>query len=474
MSRPIIKLAAYLSALVAIGLIGVWIAKSKHGHAPAATACDSGTVSYWYDPMVPAQHFEKPGKSPFMDMQLVPKCAQGTPNTGDSAQSSAKPLYWYDPMHPNEHFDEPGKSPFMDMQLVPRLPSEESSTAEAGSVAVDPRVVQNLGVRLAPVERGRLARLVDSVGLVSVDEHRIQTVQVRASGWVEQLAVRAAGDSVRRGQLLAAVYSPELLAAQDELLIAVGSGDAGLLAAARSRLELLGMSNTQIAHVEKTRKAQRRVSYFAPFDGYVMDLGVRQGAATAVDTTLFQLAELSSVWINAEVPEAQANWLKVGDHAEATVPALPGEHFPARIEYIYPELTTATRTLRVRLIVENSRRLLRPGMFAGVHLVGAPREDVLMVPSEAVIKTGMRSVVIVADDSNHFHPALVRVGDEYAGNSEILTGLAAGQQVVASGQFLIDSEASLRGAFDNLTGANPGKDAAMGQALMPAPSAQGN
>ncbi|MBS0422583.1 MAG: efflux RND transporter periplasmic adaptor subunit [Proteobacteria bacterium] len=474
MSRPIIKLSVYLVALVAIGLVGLWIAKSKHGHASAAAACDSGSVSYWYDPMVPAQHFDKPGKSPFMDMQLVAKCAQTAPNSGESAQTGGKPLYWYDPMHPSEHFDKPGKSPFMDMQLVPRMPGEEDSSAIAGSVAVDPRVVQNLGVRLASVERGHLARLVDSVGLVSVDEHRIQTVQVRASGWVEELAVRATGDSVRRGQLLAAIYSPDLLAAQEELVIAVGSGDAGLRGAARNRLALFGMSDAQISHVEKTGKAERRVNYFAPFDGYVMDLGVRQGAAAAVDTTLFQLADLSSVWINAEVPETQANWLKVGDQAEATVPALPGQHFPARIDYLYPELTTATRTLKVRLLVENPRRLLRPGMFAGVHLVGAPREDALVVPSEAVIKTGMRSVVIVADDTNHFHPALVQVGAEYAGNSEILSGLTAGQQVVASGQFLIDSEASLRGAFDNLTGANPGKGAPMDENLMPMPSGQGN
>ena len=473
MSRPIIKLAASLAALVAIGLVGLWIANSKHGHRSAAATCDSGGVSYWYDPMVPAQHFDKPGKSPFMDMQLVPKCAQAASNTGDSAQTGGKTLYWYDPMHPTEHFDKPGKSPFMDMQLVPRLAGEQASTAAAGSVQVDPRIVQNLGVRLAPVERGRLARLVDSVGLVSVDEHRIQAVQVRASGWVEQLAVRAVGDSVRRGQLLAAVYSPDLLAAQDELLVAVGSGDAGLLEAARSRLSLLGMSDTQIGHVEKTRKAERRVSYFAPFDGYVMDLGVRQGAAAAVDTTLFQLAELNTVWINAEVPETQAAWLKVGDRAEATVPALPGERFPARIDYIYPELTTATRTLRVRLVVENPRRSLRPGMYAAVHLVGAPREDALVVPSEAVIKTGTRSVVIVADDTNHFHPALVQVGAEYAGNSEILEGLVAGQKVVASGQFLIDSEASLRGAFESLTGANTGKTTDAEGSLMPAPSAQG-
>jgi Cu(I)/Ag(I) efflux system membrane fusion protein len=375
-------------------------------------------------------------------------------------------------MHPNEHFDKPGKSPFMDMQLVPRLAVEGNQPAAPGSVAVDPRVVQNLGIRRAPVERGRLARLVDSVGLISVDEHRIQAVQARASGWVEQLAVRAAGDPVRRGQLLAGIYSPDLLAAQDELLIAAGSGDTGLHDAARKRLGLLGMSDSQIAHIEKTRKSERRVSYFSPLDGYVMDLGTRQGAAAAVDTTLFQLAELRTVWINVDVPESQAAWLKVGDHAEATVPALPGERFPAQIDYLYPELTSATRTLKVRLVVKNPRLHLRPGMFASVHLVAAPREDALLVPSESIIKTGVRSVVIVADDTSHFHPAFVQVGAEYAGNSEILDGLAVGQQVVASGQFLIDSEASLRGAFANLTGTNARKSGDADPNMMPAPSAE--
>jgi membrane fusion protein, copper/silver efflux system len=433
-SRPVIKVSVFLAALLVIGALGLWVVRSKHDDASAPKA---GATS--------------------------------------AAQNGEKPLYWYDPMHPNEHFDKPGKSPFMDMQLVPRRASEDSSAAVPGSVAVDPRVVQNLGVRLAPVARGRLARLVDTVGLVSVDEHRIQTVQVRAAGWVEQLAVRAAGDPVRRGQLLAGIYSPDLLAAQDELLISVGSGDAGLLDAARKRLSLLGMSDNQIAHIEKTRKSERRVSYFAPFDGYVMELGTRQGAAAALDTTLFQLAELRTVWINVDVPEAQAAWLKIGDHADATVPALPEEHFPARIDYIYPELTAATRTLKLRLVVDNPHSHLRPGMFAGVHLAGAPREDALLVPSEAVIKTGTRSVVIVADDTNHFHPALVQVGAEYAGNSEILDGLTAGQQVVASGQFLIDSEASLRGAFDNLTGAKADKAAGAdaGMSMMPMPSAKG-
>ena len=394
---------------------------------------------------------------------------EGTP-AGATAKGGA--LYWYDPMYPNQHFDHPGKSPFMDMQLVARMPEEAASggAAAAGTVAIDPRVVQNLGVRLAPVEQGQFSRVVDTVGLVAVDEHRIQAVQVRASGWAEQLAVRAVGDPVKRGQLLAAVYSPDLLAAQQEFLIALGSGDASLIHAARERLALFGLSEGQIARVEKTRQTERRVSYYAPFDGYVMELGARQGAAVQPETMLFQLADLDTVWVNAEVPETQAAWIKPGDKAQAEVPALPGESFDGQVDYVYPELSAATRTLKLRVVIRNASRHLRPGMFAAVHLLGVPKEQVLMVPTEAVIKTGQRSVVIVADDASHFHPALVRVGAEYAGKSEIIEGLSLGQQVVASGQFLIDSEANLRGAFDNLTGAGDAKPGDADPNLMPAPA----
>jgi Cu(I)/Ag(I) efflux system membrane fusion protein len=384
-----------------------------------------------------------------------------TSEPGAKSASGDKALYWYDPMYPNQHFDHPGKSPFMDMQLVARMPEDEAGAAKSGTIAIDPRVVQNLGVRLAPVEQGAFARTVDTVGLVAVDEHRIQAVQVRAAGWVEDLAVRAAGDPVRRGQLLAAVYAPELLAAQQEFVIALGSGDAALIQAARERLALAGLSAGQIAQVEKSRQPQRRVAYYAPFDGYVMELGARQGAAVQPETMLFQLADLDSVWINVEVPEAQAAWIGVGDAVQAQVPALPGEHFDGTVDYLYPEINATTRTLKLRLVLRNARRQLRPGMYASVRVQGAPKQQALMVPTEAVIKTGQRSVVIVADDPGHFHPALVQVGAEYAGKSEILDGLTVGQQVVASGQFLIDSEANLRGALDNLTGGVKPDDAGM-------------
>jgi Cu(I)/Ag(I) efflux system membrane fusion protein len=269
---------------------------------------------------------------------------------------------------------------------------------------------------------------------------------------------------VRRGQLLAGVYSPDLLATQEELLIAHRSNDPGLIEAARRRLVLFGLSDAQIARVEKTSQVERRIEYYAPFDGFVMELGARPGAAVEPGATLFQLANLDSVWMIAEVPEAQAAWVKTGNAAEAEVPALPGERFEGKVDYLYPELTQATRTLKVRVVFNNPGRHLRPGMFATAHLRGSAQEFVLTVPTEAVIKTGTRSIVIVADDANHFRPALVRVGTEHGGRSEILEGLHLGQNVVASGQFLIDSEANLRSAFNDLAGSNESTP------LMPSPS----
>jgi Cu(I)/Ag(I) efflux system membrane fusion protein len=393
---------------------------------------------------------------------------------GKQVDSQGMPSYWYDPMHPSQHFDKPGKSPFMDMQLIPKYPVRAPADTDhrAGSVEIDPRLVQTLGLRLAAVEQSSFARVVDTVGLVAVDEHHIEAIQVREPGWVEQLDVRAVGDSVRRGQQLAGVYSPDLLATQQELLIARSSADPALIEAARRRLGLFGLSEAQIARIEKTGQVERRIDYYAPFDGYVMELGARQGAAVAPGATLFQLANLSSVWIIAEVPEAQAAWVTTGNRAMAEVPALPGEHFEGKVDYLYPELTQATRTLKVRVVINNPGRHLRPGMFATAHLFGSTHESVLTVPTESVIKTGTRSVVIVAEDATHFRPVPVRAGAERDGRTEVLEGIQLGRNVVASGQFLIDSEANLRSAFDSLAGSNESKASDAKPMLMPAPSVQ--
>jgi Cu(I)/Ag(I) efflux system membrane fusion protein len=372
--------------------------------------------------------------------------AQTSPTAEKKPAQEKKILYWRDPMNPQQHFDKPGKSPYMDMQLVPVYADEAG--AESG-ITISPRLEQNLGVRLAPVEMGMFSKQLHTVGTVRPDEHRIQVVQSRAAGWVERLYVKALNDTVRRGQLLAEVYAPDLSAAQEEYLLALKNGDEALARAARSRLSFLGFSDDQIVALEKSGKASRRVAFYSPIDGIVAELGVRQGMAVTPGM-MFNLVDLSSIWVNAEIVENQAEWITPGDRAEVRVAAYPGQVFEGRVDYIYPELTAATRTLRARIELKNSDGKLKPDMFADVTIYGKARENTLMVPSEVVIQTGTRRVVIVSEGEGKFRPVQVVTGAEAGGKTEILKGLTQGEIVVASGQFLIDSEANLRTSLKRL------------------------
>lgn len=368
-------------------------------------------------------------------------------------------LYWYDPMKPQAHFDRPGKSPFMDMELVPKYAAAGDGRAW---VSIDPRVVQNLGMRTAPVVRGNFERRIEAVGAVELDQSRIFTIESRAPGWVEQLDVRAVGEPVQRGAQVAGVYAPELYSAQQELVLAAQSGDAGLLDAARQRLALLGASPGQIRRVLDARQAERRLRIDAPSTGVVTELNVREGGQVGPGMPLMKIADLSRVWIIVEIPEAQAQWAAVGSGAQARLAALPGRTFAGRVSYVYPQLDATTRTVRARLVFDNPDGALKPGMYAGVSVIGNGTQDALLVPSEAVIRTAARSAVIVADGEGRFHPVDVQLGAERAGQSVILRGLEQGQQVVTSGQFLIDSEASLQGAYNRMDG-----DAAAGANAAP-------
>jgi len=379
---------------------------------------------------------------------------EGGGETNAGRGEPKKALYWYDPMHPDQHFDKPGKSPFMDMQLVPMYAEEDGGKQES-TITINPRMLQNLGIRTAAVERGTIAREVRTTGNVAIDENRIEVVQSRAAGWVEKLHVRAVNDPVRRGQLLAEVYSPDLLAAQQEFLLALQAArehpDTDTLAqASRERLSFLGLSNGQIARIEKAGKAQRRVDFYSPIDGVIAELGVREGAQVSPGMSLFKVVDLSRVWVTAQITEAQAAWVARGQPAEAGVQALPGRIFRGRVDYVYPEMTAETRTLKARIVLDNPGLELKPGMYASVVIAGGEQREVLLVPSEALIKTGTRSVIIVAEGQGRFRPQEVTTGDEAGGRIEIRKGLQEGQQVVASGQFLIDSEANLRGALSRM------------------------
>ena len=366
--------------------------------------------------------------------------------TAPAPGAGKKVLYWHDPMVPGQRFDKPGKSPFMDMQLVP-VYAEEGATGSG--VKVNDQLAQNMGVRTVAAEKGRLARSVDVVGTIAFDERAVSVVQTRTPAFVEALLVRAPLDPVRKGQPLARLFVPDWAGAQQEYLALKASGVEGaaeLARAARIRLLLLGMSEDQVQAVDREGKPVTRVTIVSPADGVVGELSAREGMNVMAGAALFRINGLSSVWVNLDVPEAMAAAVRPGAALSASVPAYPGEAFKGHVSAVLPEVNATTRAVRARVELANPGGKLKPGMFATVKIEPpAGKRETVLVPSEAVIVTGERSVVIVDRGEGRFEPVNVKVGSEEGGKTEILEGLAGGERVVASGQFLIDSEASLRG-----------------------------
>jgi membrane fusion protein, copper/silver efflux system len=365
-----------------------------------------------------------------------------------------KPLYWHDPMFPGHKFDKPGKSPFMDMQLVPVYGGEDG---DEGKVAISPRMQQNLGVRTAEVTRGKLAASLTAVGSVAYDENALALVQARSNGFVEKVHVRAPLAPVKKGQPLLALYVPDWIAVQEEYLTArrlQGHGMDGLVDAARQRMRLAGMPEDQIRLVESSGRVHPRITLSAPVGGIVTELAAREGMTVMTGAPLYRINGLATVWVNAEVPESLATQVRPGNTVEARTPALPGTVFKGKVGAILPEVNPATRTLKARIELANPGGRLLPGMFATLDFGPAAGKDVLLVPAEAIIQTGTRTVVMVAQ-GGAFRPAEVETGMEANGQTEIRKGLDAGQKVVVSGQFLLDSEASVKGTAARMGSAPP-------------------
>lgn len=383
----------------------------------------------------------------------MPAMATAAPAGASKADGTGKKvLYWHDPMAPGQKFDKPGKSPFMDMQLVPVYAGD---AADDGSVSISPRVQQNLGIRTAAVIRGTLSSAVAAVGSVAYNERDVALVQARSNGFLERLYVRAPLDPVRKGQALAQVFVPEWVAAQEEYLSVRrmrGSGMDSLLGAARQRMLLAGMSDDQIRLVEASGKVQARMTILAPISGVLSDLAVREGMTLMAGAPMFKINGLATIWVNADVPEALAGQVRPGDAVEARTPALPGTVFKGKVGAFLPDVDPVTRTRKARIELANPSGQLVPGMFATIGFAAGARKDILLVPTEAVIRTGTRSVVMVAQGEGKFAPAEVDIGRESNGQTEIRKGLDAGQIVVVSGQFLIDSEASLSASETRMEG----------------------
>ena len=373
------------------------------------------------------------------------RMASPEPSAAQSADGR-RILYWHDPMVPGRKFDKPGKSPFMDMELVPVYAEGDG---DQGASTISPRMQQNLGVRTAQVTKSTLAPAVEAVGSVVWNERDMAVVQARSNGFVERLFVRAPLDPVRKGQPLAELYVPDWVAAQEEYLSArrmAGTRLESLIDGARQRMRLAGMTEEQIRLVESSGKVLARLTVTAPIDGVVAELGAREGMTVMPGAMLFHINGLRTVWVNAELRESQAGDVQAGNLVEARAAAVPGVVFAGRVSAILPEVNLATRTLKARVELSNIHGQLKPGMFATVNFAPAARTEALLVPTEAVIQTGKRSVVIVEQEAGKFSPVDVEIGREVGDRTEIRKGLQAGQKAVVSGQFLVDSEASLRGA----------------------------
>ncbi len=367
-----------------------------------------------------------------------------TAAAGASAPTERKVLYWYDPMVPTQKFDKPGKSPYMDMQLMPKYADEDSQ--DSTGISVSAQAVQALGLRTAEVVQGKIGADVNVVGTVLLNDRDVSIVQARTAGFVERVYARAVGDVIAAGAPLADLLLPEWIAAQREFLSVRALGDTSLTAAARQRLLLLGMPQALIAQVERTGEPKGLYTVTTPQGGLVAELMVRQGMTVSAGESLARVNGLATVWIEAAVPEAQSGPLQVGQTAQVRLAAFPGEVLKARIVSILPEANRDTRTVRVRLEMANPGQRLKAGMSGQIALEGN-EQPALLVPSEAVIRTGKRALAYVVDGPGKFHPVEVQVGAEVGDQLVVNGGLAAGQQVVASAQFLIDSEASLRGVL---------------------------
>lgn len=369
-----------------------------------------------------------------------------TSNKPDGSKSASKPLYWVAPMDPNYRRDKPGKSP-MGMDLVPVYANTQSDT---GTVEISPRVENNLGVKTAKVEQKTLSRKIDTVGYVTVDENNIEHIHSYVDGWVRKLWVKATGEHVKKNQLLLELYSPTMNNAQQELLLALKNNSTSLINAGRKKLLTLGMSKSQVEQIISNRRQDPLVKVYSTTDGIISKLQVREGAYIKPSVDLITIEDLSRIWVIAEVMEGQSAWVKEGDHATASMAYLPGKLWHGHVDYVYPELDKKTHTLRVRLVFSNADITMKPNMYANITIDTKPIKGSLAIPRQALIRTGSGDRVILSLGGGKFKAQPVQIGIESGNYYQVLSGLSAGESIVTSAQFLIDSESNIKASFDRM------------------------
>ena len=474
-----------IAAWIIFGNMGSWL-KGEHtlaaipqhpGHGAEGVAAPDPNnpgrkVLYWYDAMNPQHRYDKPGKAPD-GMDLVPQYADESGVAAGIKEISAsmagtkgggrKIVFWYDPMHPAYKSDKPGVAPDCGMQLVPKYAEEDMGKMPVGTVQITADKQQLIGVRTDTVQRENLVRTVRTTGQLTADESKIAHVHVKINGYIDQVFVDYVGQLVRKGQPLFTVYSPDLVATEEEYLIAkrgaeelgssqfagVSQGAESLLRSARERLRLWDISEEQIKKLDETSEVEKTLTFYSPVSGFVTDRKAYPQAAVTPDTDLYVISDLSNIWVNADVYEYEVPFVKVGQAAEMQLSYYAGKTYFGKITYIYPTVDPVSRTVKVRVEFPNSNFELKPQMFASVQLKINYGKQIL-VPQEAVLDSGDKQYVFVAHGEGVFEPRRIQMGAKLEGNVVVLAGLTAGETIVTSGNFLIDSESRLKSAMSGM------------------------
>jgi len=385
-------------------------------------------------------------------LKLLPVQVLSTANVVDNPINidENKPLYWVAPMDANYRRDQPGQSP-MGMDLIPYYGSQNNTLDEGeGTIKISPSVVNNLGVRTTTATFGVLNTTIETVGYVTYDEDKLVHIHPRISGWIEKLHINAIGDPVKKGQPLYDIYSPELVNAQEELLLALDRNNKRLISAAENRLIALQIPRYAIKTLKKDKKVQLNVTFYAPQNGVVESLFVRQGFYVKPETMMLSIVDLTQVWVKAEVFERDVFKVEMGDSASMRLDYIPSKKWQGKVEHVHPMLNPKTRTGIVRMHFDNQNGDLKPNMFAQISIAISNNEPALQVPREAVIRTGNQDRVVLALGDGYFKSIAVKIGRFDRHNIEILAGLSEGEKVVSSAQFLLDSESSKSSDFNRM------------------------
>jgi len=449
-----------LIALLLGGGGGYWVANNLDGNGAATDAMtemasDEPKILFYRNPMNPAITSPVPAQDE-MGMDYIPVYAEE-----EKPKKEPEILFYRNPMNPAI------TSPVfaqdeMGMDYIPVYADDDGGSGDepTGTVKIDPVTVQNIGVRTAVAEEQTLSRHIRSVGRVDFDEERLSRLHPKTEGWIEKLYIDKTGEQIKKNTILLNIYSPQLVSSQQEYLLALNNldvlskspneeirqGAKDLVSSARERLELLDVPAHQIRELEQSRKIKKNLHIHSPFDGVIINIGAREGQYVTPTTELYKIADLSKVWVLADVYESEVSWIQEDDPVEMKLAAIPGRVFTGRVGYIYPYAEAKTRTIKVRLEFDNPDMLLKPDMFADVTIHAQRKVDAIVIPSESVVRSGERDQVFVVRGHGKFEPRDVKLGVSSKGLVQVLEGVSAGETVVTSSQFLIDSESKLREA----------------------------